>query len=134
MILDPIKPYLPLIKVGAIVLLVLGGVITGCRHGEKNKQGKIDTLTTQVEELSSANKAWADTAKEVKEQKEAADKLAAERDARNKKVEEEIAKLRLQKAKADATFEEQLKKAKEDPTCAQLLKQQLCPLVSLPSR
>ena len=132
--LDPIKPYLSLIKTVLCVGLLVGAFVTGCSHGEGNKQEEVVTLTAQVESLSDANKEWAKTAEEAQRQVVANKRFAKEQYDRAEGLAKDIGKLHIESQKRQDKSDKQLEAADKEPTCVELLERDLCPLVSLPSR
>lgn len=125
MSLDPIKPYLSLIKTLVVAAVLCGTFIAGCSYKAKD----VHRLEDRVEQLSSANKQWADAADEATKQAEANKRFA---DEQYERAEELAKRLSVTQETTKATvsgLEKQLAEAKEKPECAELLKQQLCSAV-----
>lgn len=127
--LDPIRPYLSLIKTILIVGVVVGAFVTGCSYKAKDVATDMAALETQVEALSTANTKWAEGAAAATKQAQANKKLAAEETARAEKLANVISDLRSKTDVKINTLENQLQEAKRVPECSRLLQQQFCSAV-----
>jgi len=132
--LDPIKPYLKLIEVGLVVALLCGTFVAGCSHGENNKEKDVVSLTSQVDALTDANKQWAKDSAFTTKQAEDNLKLAQQKELAAAKSAEELRVFQESVDKKQAKWEADLANAKKEPSCQELLKQNFCSLVPLPSR
>jgi hypothetical protein len=130
--LDPIRPYLNLIKWGAIIAVLCGAFVTGCNHGQANKQKQIDQLTGQRDAAIEANKQWVAANEESDKQLKANKQFAAEQYAEAEAAGKELAKLKkATDAKIDK-LSDQLDKAMKEPECTELLTAHFCSAVPLP--
>lgn len=133
MSLDPIRPYLSLIKWGLAIAILLTAFIGGCRHGENNKAEKITELHGQIGQLQDANSEWADANARAAEQVQKNKDLAAAEEKKALAVSREMAAVRKQTAKRIGSLQKQLDDAMKEPECVDLLKAHFCPLVPLVS-
>jgi 5,10-methylene-tetrahydrofolate dehydrogenase/methenyl tetrahydrofolate cyclohydrolase len=56
-LLDPIRPYLALVRVCLYALLAAFLFVGGCNHGKGRSAKKVDDLTAQIQACESANRA-----------------------------------------------------------------------------
>lgn len=132
--LDQIRPYLSLIKSIVYVGLICGVFVAGCNHGEGNKREAVDSLTAQVSALSEANIKWAEDSAFATKQAEANLKLAQQKELEAAASAEELRDFKKKVDIKQALWERELAEANKEPSCQELLKQQFCSLVPLPSR
>lgn len=130
--LNPLKPYLTLIKWCVSLLLAASLFIGGCVRGENNGEESRVSLAGQVTALTEANKKWASTAAEAERQQKANQQFAKEKQAEVDAVAKDISKLRKEQEKKNQKWQAQLAEAQKDPTCADVLKLKLCPAIPLP--
>lgn len=132
MTLDPIRPYLSLIKYGLLAALLCGAFITGCNHGQDSKQEVITQLTTQRDAAIGANKLWKDKADEANRQVEANKRFAKEQMDAAENMAKQNVKLRQESERRQEKLTNQLNNALKESECTELLKAHFCSAVPLP--
>lgn len=65
--LDPIRPYLALIKVAGAILLALALFVSGCNHGKRGLAGVKAKHAATLERIAEATQAQAEKARQVEE-------------------------------------------------------------------
>lgn len=129
-LLDPIKPYLTLIKWGIAALLLGVAFFGGCSCQKEKEMNKRAELTTVIEaqkaQIAVLNTQLNDVSSQTKANKKAAEDAAklAEQYA------EEAAKAKAQLDKKQEEWDRKFAKAKNDPDCKELLRMKLCPLIT----
>ena len=74
--IDPIRPYLGLIKAGGIVVLMAFAFVKGCNHGEANKAAEVKRISGQRDDAQRQATALAGKITEANKQVEANKKAA----------------------------------------------------------
>ena len=124
--LDPLKPYLGLIRAGLFFAMVCGAFVVGCQRGEDNKAEELSKAHNRITSLETSLSGFIDTFDRVNA---AAKKAKAEAQAQQARTDQA-----LRAAEQDAReyqsrlslIQRDLDKAKRDPKCAEQLRQQLC--------
>ncbi|QDH70850.1 hypothetical protein [Marilutibacter alkalisoli] len=123
---DPLRPYIYLVGLAISATLVLGGFVTGCRHGKASNavaaarsaeaagraQASVNVMRTTLQEIS----------------RRAAEARAAASDWK-RKAEQAADHARVAARKHEQTLaeiERELERAKRDPDCRAQLEEQLC--------
>jgi hypothetical protein len=130
--LDPIRPYLSLIKTIVAGFIICGLFVAGCVHGERNKQKEVDKVQTNLTVALDANRKWVTANEEANRQVEANKKAAAEQQKLAETKAKELVAFRAKTDKKIAKLSDQLDAAMEEPECVDLLKAQFCAAVPLP--
>lgn len=113
-LLDPIRPYLALVRVCLYAVLLAFLFVSGCNHGKKRSKAKIDDLKAQVEVCQSANRTNLDTIKELTAANEAYARQSAEQAKKLTKAQKDL-KAAEKRAQAElATIEKELANARKD--------------------
>ena len=119
--LDPIRPYLGVIKIALYVLLLSATFIGGCSHGEANKAKVIAAQQQKLHDAGNALRAAGKALREVNAEAErriAADKQSKKDAAAAGKV----AAAALQKLRKDRTkYAAAIERARRNPDCDALL-------------
>lgn len=130
--LDPIRPYLSLIKIIVAGILICGLFVAGCMHGEHNKQDEVDKVQTSLTAALDANRKWVTANEEANRQVEANKKAAAEQQKLAEIKAKELVEFRTKTDKKINKLSDQLEAAMEEPECVDLLKAKFCSAVPLP--
>jgi uncharacterized protein YaiL (DUF2058 family) len=130
--LTPLAPYLSLIKTGLCITLLCGAFVTGCNHGESNKEEVVTQLTTQRDAAVEANKAWAEAGEESKRQLDANKQFAKEQYTAAEALGAELKRQRNLADKKLDKLNQQLANAMKEPECTELLTAHFCSAVPLP--
>lgn len=125
-LLDPLAPYLGLIKIGIVVALVAGAFLGGCHKQRQIDQAKLQKAATALREASAALSASAVALNEADALARAAMHAA--------EVQAKLAEAAVEGAERDAEvyadqladIERELVVAKRDPDCKQLLEVTSC--------
>jgi hypothetical protein len=112
--------------------VLCGAFVTGCNHGEDNKQDVITSLTAQRDAALTANHAWEAAAAENNRQLEANKQFAREQYAEAESKAKELSDLRVATEKKIDTLQDQLIDARKKPECTELLTAHFCSAVPLP--
>lgn len=127
---DPIRPYLTLIKVALAGAIVSVAFVSGCNHGENNKEGEVATANADRDAhklqadlnaaaLQAVNETTAANVRMAEEWREKADSSA-----------EEAARLKKENLKNQTAWAKQLAKLKKDPGCKALMESKICGIES----
>lgn len=129
-LLQPLQPYLALIKLGAVAALLAVVWIKGCDYGEGRKAEEVARLTATVSGLRAETAGY----REAEALREEEVRRAVEEAKQRGKLADEAAKetANLRKKLAKKENELALAEAYNKPSCAALLKEEVCPAVPLP--
>lgn len=128
--LDPIRPYLWLIKAGAALAIASTLFVQGCNHGKREQaaadQAEVDDLSHQLLVASAALRGAADALNVVSDETKRAEAAAQAQAA----AAAEAVKAAQHRAKTFerelAGAERELERAKTDPDCRLLLETPSC--------
>lgn len=128
--LDPIRPYLWLLKAGAALAITSALFVSGCNHGKREQaaddQAQMDDLSHQLLVASTALRGAADALNVVSAETKAAEAAAS---AQAKQAAEAVAaaksRAKTMRAQLDQA-ETDLDQAKRDPDCHLLLETPSC--------
>lgn len=128
--LDPIRPYLDLLKVGAALAIATVLFVSGCNHGKRNQAAddlaEMDGLRHELLVASTALRGAADALNVVNSETKAVETAAAvqakQAEAAVAAAKDRAKDLRAQLAKAEADLEH----AKREPNCRLLLETPSC--------
>lgn len=128
--LDPIRPYLDLIKVGAALAIASALFVGGCNHGKRNQAAEdlteMDGLRHNLLVASTALRQAADVLHVISAETKAAEAAAEER-AQQAAQAVDRAKARAKSLQAQlADAEADLERAKREPNCRLLLETPSC--------
>lgn len=126
---DPIRPYLPLVKLAAVAVLCAFLFVGGCRHGEGRKALELAKAQARITSLEASLTDFIETFDKVKaEAKRAKDeaKAQAERQAGEVKAARQDAREYQQRL---ALTQRELDAAKRDPKCAEQLREPVCVVI-----
>ena len=130
--MNPLTPYMTLIKVAAAILLVCIVFVGGCNYGKSNQASTVATLQSDLSIALAANKKWEDLSNERRR----LDKLAAQESAKQEAAAlaagNRTAKVQKEQQSTEDNNQHALQRALRDPKCDELLRMQLCPIVPLP--
>lgn len=132
--LDPIKPYLSLIKLGLSVALLVSVFIAGCSHGEGRSAEDVAAKDSRIASLEHSLSDFVALYDRVNAQ--AAEAIAVA--DRQRKAADDAAKVarsgEAAAKKAADDFERQWARAKQKPDCAALLTIDMEAVCGLPLR
>ena len=127
--MNPLTPYMTLIKVAAAILLVCIVFVGGCNYGKSSQASTVATLQSDLSVALAANKKYEDERRRL-------DKLAAQENARQEKAAlaagERTEKVQQEQKSTEDNNQHALQRALRDPKCDELLRMKLCPVVPLP--
>jgi outer membrane murein-binding lipoprotein Lpp len=129
-ILDPLAPYLGLIRIGLYAAIVAGAFLGGCSHGKSAQReadrARLDKAAADLRAAGAALEASAAALYEVDALTRAAKHAA---DVQAKRAREEVAAAQRDAEEYQdqlASIERELEQAKRDPACKQLLEVASC--------
>lgn len=127
--LNQLKPYLTLIKVGIGVLLLSAAFIGGCEWKENKEETAKLAMQTIIDAQKMQIASISGTLNEINAQALANKKAAeaARMRAETAALEAQLARAKLNREKA--AWERKFAAAKTDPNCQELLERKLCPLI-----
>lgn len=127
--LNQLKPYLTLIKVGIGVLLLSVAFIGGCEWKENKEETAKLAMQTIIDAQKMQIASISGTLNEINAQALANKKAAeaARMRAETAALEAQLARAKLDREKA--AWEIKFAEAKTDPNCQELLERKLCPLI-----
>lgn len=129
-ILDPLAPYMGLIKIAVLAALVAGAFVSGCSHGKAAQReadrARLDKAAAALRDAGAALEASAIALNEADALAKAAQHAAL--------VHAKLAEEAVEGAQRDAEvyadqlagIERELERAKRDPDCKQLLEMKSC--------
>ena len=130
--MNPLTPYMTVIKVVAAILLVCIVFVGGCNYGKSRQASTVATLQSDLSIALAANKKWEDLSNERRR----LDKLAAQESAKQEAAAlaagNRTAKVQKEQQSTEDNNQHALQRALRDPKCDELLRMQLCPIVPLP--
>lgn len=128
-----LAPYATLLKYGLLVALVLGGFVTGCKHGTARQFDKDIKAIEAADERANAQAHQAAILAGTLHQIDA-DTAAREASAKVEAQRAKDATARAEQAAAKlkgelATIERDIAKAKRDPSCRKALESPVCAIL-----
>lgn len=127
-----IKEYLGIIKAALAIMLLVGLFIGGCSYGTGKKEAQVNELQEKVRTLQEANRGFIEIEEERAKEIRLAQKRAEEwREAANAAA-ERVSYAEDARRKAEAIANKAMDRARADPTCAELLRRNVCDAVPLP--
>lgn len=133
-IVDPLRPYLDVIKwVGGIVLVV-GLFVAGCNHGENRSTQANLFNTTELATCKAANAKYEKEAYTRDLTARANADLAGMHQAAGKAASDALRKEREEWDKREAALEQALRNARGDTKCADILQMEVCSVTPVPLR
>ena len=129
--MNPLTPYMTVIKVAAAILLVCIVFVGGCNYGKSSQASTVATLQSDLSVTLAANKKWED----LNNERRRLDKLAAQENAKQEAAlaaGNRTAKVQKEQQSTEDNNQHALQRALRDPKCDELLRTQLCPIVPLP--
>lgn len=131
--LETLKPYMLAIKIGVLLVGVLGvfslGSWAGCSVGKGQSASEISELKIEKGKLEVQVSSLAKDIENSNRQVEANKQFAKERQEMMEEAAKDAAKAKKALAEQRVSYEKKLKDAKKDPDCKAILEQQLCPLL-----
>lgn len=106
-LLDPLRPYLAIIRIALYAVFIAVLFIGGCNHGKKKSEAKVAKLTEQVQACESANAANMDAISALTAANEAYARQSAEQA-------KEVAKAQKAVKTAQERAEKQIKAIEKD--------------------
>lgn len=130
--MNPLTPYMTMVKVAAAILLVCIVFVGGCNYGKSSQASTVATLQSDLSVALAANKKWEDLSNERRR----LDKLAAQENAKQEAAAlaagKRTDKVQKEQQSTEDNNQHALQRALRDPKCDELLRMQLCPIVPLP--
>ena len=130
--MNPLTPYMTLIKVAAAILLVCIVFVGGCNYGKSSQASTVATLQSDLSVALVANKKYED----LNNERRRLDKLAAQENDRQEKAAlaagKRTEKVQQEQKSTEDNNQHALQRALRDPKCDELLRMKLCPVVPLP--
>ena len=130
--MNPLTPYMTVVKVAAAILLVCIVFVGGCNYGKSSQASTVATLQSDLSVALAANKKWEDLSNERRR----LDKLAAQENAKQEAAAlaagKRTDKVQKEQQSTEDNNQHALQRALRDPKCDELLRMQLCLIVPLP--